>query len=243
MAKLRAVLFDLDDTLFDHAFAARRALEGIHKDLPRFADWPFDVLEDEYGRRLEEVHLRVLDGELTLEEARLDRMRHLMSTDSGKSPSDAEASEMAGRFRDGYQGNRRAADGARELLGSLRERGITVGIVTNNVTAEQKDKLAFCKLDSLVDFMVTSEEIGPPKPERAMFEAALDRAGCRASEAVVVGDSWESDVLGAKNAGIRAVWYNPRGLPRMEDLPVAEIRAFRPLDGALEAILGPEGIP
>ncbi len=236
ISETRAVLFDLDDTLFDHAFAAKCALEVIHGDLPRFADDPFDVLEKEYGRLLEEVHLRVLAGEMTLDEARHDRMRTLLSGD-GRMPANGEVDGLASRFRDGYQKNRRAADGAYELLEELRESGVAVGIITNNMTAEQKRKLAFCKLDSLIDFMVTSEEVGLPKPGRAIFEAALERAGCRASEAVVVGDSWESDVVGARNAGIRAVWYNPKNMLHPDGFPVAELRSFRPPGEAMEAIL------
>lgn len=231
----RVILFDLDDTLFDHAFAARRALEGIHGDLPAFAEEPFERLEREYSRLLEEVHLRVLAGELTLEEARRERIRTLLSG-NGEVPPDGEVRDLASRFRDEYRQNRRAAEGVHELLEELRERCILVGIVTNNVTAEQKDKLAFCGLDPLIDFMVTSEEVGSPKPESAIFEAALERAGCRKNEAVVVGDSWESDILGARRAGIRAIWFNPRGLPR--PAPVAEIRAFRPVDEVLGALLG-----
>lgn len=242
MTEIKAVLFDLDDTLFDHAFAARCALEVIHGDLPRFADGPFDVLEKEYGRLLEEVHLRVLAGEMTLDEARQDRIRTLLSGD-GKPPGDEEVAALASRFRGGYLENRRVADGTCELLEALRERGAVVGIVTNNMTAEQKDKLAFCKLDSLVDFMVTSEEVGSPKPEKDIFEAALDRADCRASEAVVVGDSWGSDVVGASNAGIRAVWYNPRALPKPDGFPVAELRSFRPLEEALDVMLRNGGAP
>lgn len=235
----KAVLFDLDDTLFDHAFAARRALEGLHGSLPRFADGPFETLEEEYGRLLEEVHLRVLAGEMTLDEARRDRMRVLMSGGGGEPPGEDEIQEMASRFRSGYQSNRRSAEGVAELLDELRERGKLVGIVTNNMTAEQEDKLAFCKLDSLVDFMVTSEDVGTPKPESVIFEAALERANCRACETVVVGDSWESDVLGAVNAGVRAVWYNPRGLLCPDPSLAAELRAFRPLNEALAALLKP----
>ncbi|MBA2376407.1 MAG: HAD family hydrolase [Actinomycetota bacterium] len=236
MTETKAVLFDLDDTLFDHAFAARRALEVIHGDLPRFAEKPFETLESEYSILLEEVHLRVLAGELTLEEARRDRMRTLLSGDE-RMPADSEVDGLASRFRDGYQENRRVAEGVHELLGELRERGILVGVVTNNLTAEQKGKLAFCRLDSLVDFMVTSEEVGSPKPERAIFEAALERADCRASEAVVVGDSWESDILGARNAGIRAVWYNPKNLPRPDSTLADELRSFQPVGEAALGIL------
>ncbi len=236
MSGTKAVLFDLDDTLFDHAFAARRALEGVHASLPRFADEPFETLEEEYSVLLEEIHLRVLAGEMTLDEARSDRIRTLMAED-GEVPGEKEVAALASRFRSGYLENRRAAEGVYDLLEELRRRGVAVGIVTNNMTAEQEDKLAFCKLDSLIDFMATSEDVGTPKPESLIFEAALEMADCRASEAVVVGDSWESDVVGASRAGIRAVWYNPKGVARPDGVSIAELRSFLPVEDALKVIL------
>ena len=70
-----------------------------------------------------------------------------------------------------------------------------------------------------------------------IFRLALKRAGCSPEEAVVVGDSWASDIVGARNAGIRAVWFNPGGLPKPEAPEARELRSLLPVERAMEKIL------
>ncbi|HET7219395.1 MAG TPA: hypothetical protein VFJ02_15160, partial [Vicinamibacterales bacterium] len=71
----RAVLFDLDDTLFDHRHAARQALTCVHQMHACFAMRRFETFEDEHARCLEELHRSVLAGERGIDDARLERFR------------------------------------------------------------------------------------------------------------------------------------------------------------------------
>ena len=70
------------------------------------------------------------------------------------------------------------------------------------------DKLRYCELLELIDSITISEEAGYAKPDIRIFQTALDRLECKPEEAVVIGDSWENDILGARAAGIRGIWYN-----------------------------------
>lgn len=64
------------------------------------------------------------------------------------------------------------------------------------------------------EFALLAEEVGASKPAPALFEAALSRSGVHAEQAVHVGDSLAHDVQGARNAGMRSIWFNPgRVLP------------------------------
>ena len=60
---VNAVLFDLDDTLFDHEQAARAALASVHRSHKTFTLWPFDAFEQAHARALEELHVDVLTGD------------------------------------------------------------------------------------------------------------------------------------------------------------------------------------
>ena len=86
----------------------------------------------------------------------------------------------------------------------LRRGGRTVGVISNYARkgAAIADDLGFA---GHVDFVVTSLEAGAQKPDPAIFEMSLARAGVVAAEAVHVGDQLESDVRGALCAGIRPV--------------------------------------
>lgn len=230
----RAVLFDLDDTLFDHRRSARAALTGLHRAHGRGTD--LDAFEREHTRYLEVMHVEVLAGRVGLEEARRERFRHVFRAfDIALTDGDAEA--VAAAYRSGYMSARRALDGAAELLAALRPHA-RVGIVTNNLLEEQRDKLDYCGLASFVDVLIASEDVGVSKPDRGIFDIALDRMGVSAAEAVMVGDSWANDVAGAVNAGIRAIWFNPDRTPAPSDPPgVPEIHTLAPPEDVLPLIL------
>jgi putative hydrolase of the HAD superfamily len=86
-----------------------------------------------------------------------------------------------------------------------------------------------------VDRLVVSEEAGASKPDPRIFEIALARAGCAAEEAVMVGDSWTNDILGARAAGIRAIWFDRDARdPPLADVPV--IRSLQPASDVLRTI-------
>jgi putative hydrolase of the HAD superfamily len=237
---LRAVLFDLDDTLFDHRVCARTALTTLHEAYDAFRNRPFEEVERLHASFLEQLHVRVTSGELPLEQARRERFRRLF-TAVGVTPSDDVVVEAAETYRGGYMKIRRAVAGAAALLAAVKERS-QVGIVSNNLLEEQQGKLRQCGLDRFVDELVVSEETGMSKPDPRIFQIALDRLGCRADDVVMVGDSWAADVIGARAAGIRAIWFNPEHLPTPEpDAGVVELHSLEPVDAALATIFASRG--
>lgn len=228
---LRAVLFDLDDTLFDHAGCARCALRAVHGASEALSRTPFDAFERAHARILETLHLDVLAGRRGIDEAREERFLRLLAEAGGDR---AQARETAARYREHYVAERRALAGAAALLEAVRAR-LAVGIVTNNLRDEQEEKLRACGLDRYVDVLVVSEEAGVAKPDPAIFQVALDRLDCAAADAVMVGDSWPADILGARAAGVPALWFNPAGAPA-PDPAVPVLRALTPVHTALRAI-------
>jgi putative hydrolase of the HAD superfamily len=92
-------------------------------------------------------------------------------------------------------------------------------------------------LDRTFHRVITSHEAGARKPEPAFFRYVLGRAGCAASEAVMIGDDYRVDVAGAKGAGLRAFWYNPAmaRCPDLHPLCDAELPSWGALPGVLAA--------
>ncbi len=231
----RAVLFDLDDTLFDHRTSARAALSEVHR---RYAaDVDFARFEDHHSHHLEDLHTEVLAGRLSIDDARRERFRRVFAA-VGVALDEEAVEQIAAAYRSGYVAARRVVDGAAALLEAVRPHA-RVAIVSNNLLAEQRDKLHFCGIASLVDALVVSEDVGISKPDRGIFDVALARLGVTAGDAVMFGDSWTADIAGAARAGIRAVWFNPRRLPRPADPPgVAEVFALAPAGDVLPVLLG-----
>ena len=237
---VKAVLFDLDDTLFDHLYSTRQGLHTVCQAYPCFQQRPLDELFADYTRLLDEVHLRVLEGSLTIDEGRRERFRRFFLLHAPETENLLTASEHAAMLhRETYQASRQVVAGATALLERLRGK-VKVAIVTNNLEAEQIEKLSHLRMDHLIDELVTSEETGYIKPDPGIFRVALKRLSCRAEEAVMIGDSWRSDVLGATSAGIRAIWLNRTGTPCPDPALAAEIRALEPLDVLMKLIFQEE---
>lgn len=111
---------------------------------------------------------------------------------------------------------------AAPALRALRDGGLRL-VVASNWDCSLSTVLADAGLLHLVDAVVSSAVAGAAKPDARLFESALEAAGCRASEAIHVGDSLENDVAGATAAGIAALLLvrggdPPPGVPVVRSL-------------------------
>jgi YjjG family noncanonical pyrimidine nucleotidase len=231
---LRAILFDLDDTLFDHRQCARKALTAVYERHRCFAATPFDAVERAHAEHLEALHVQVVRGDVPIDDARIERFRRLLAAAGG---DEQDAARAAAEYRAAYVKARAAVPGALAVLERLRSHA-RIGVVSNNLLSEQREKMQQCGLEPYVDALVVSEEAGISKPDPAIFDIALARLEAAPHEAVMIGDSWTADVEGARAAGIHAIWFNPEGLPSPHPaLGVPELRVLEPADAAASAIL------
>ena len=233
----RAVLFDLDDTLFDHNHATSRATATLRDTEPAFAVWSPDELRRRHSEVLEIVHREVISGRMAIDEARRERFRRLLADAGGDDAALGRAGDLAAWYRRAYEQNWRAVHGAVELLQALKARGLAVVIVTNNLTAEQEMKLRHCAMTEYVDALITSESAGSAKPDPRIFETALEAVRVSRTEAVMVGDAWDTDIAGALEAGVRPIWFNWRRM-HARAVNVDQLRSLAPVEQALRTIAG-----
>src|SRR5262249_38320674 len=146
----KVVLFDLDDTLFDHRFSSRAGLGALQTGFGYLPQRSLDDLERDYVALLDSVWPAVLEGRISAEQSRVIRFLNL-SERHGKPLPEAEGLALSNCYREAYQLNRRAVPGALEMLGRLRSL-VKIGIVTNNLIIEQQEKIAFCQIEPLIDF-------------------------------------------------------------------------------------------
>jgi HAD superfamily hydrolase (TIGR01549 family) len=232
----RAVLFDLDDTLFDHRHAAREALDALRITHSCFSCMPPIAFERTHGELLEALHARVLAGELGLDEARFERFKRLFLAAGVDAPAEVVRGAAA-EYRSCYLKSWRTVPGAIELLAALSAK-VPIGIVSNNLLAEQLEKIRHCGFEPYLSAVVISEQAGISKPDPGIFRIALQQLACDAGDAVMVGDSWSSDIAGARAAGIRAIWFNRAGEPSPDSAAaVAELGAWVPIGEVLSLVL------
>lgn len=102
--------------------------------------------------------------------------------------------------------------GAMEFLDEMAKK-CRIGIVTNGFEVTQKKKVENTGIAGYMDFMVTSEGCGIPKPNAGIFQLALEQGQEKAGNALYIGDTWDTDMLGGMGAGIPCLWFNPNQQP------------------------------
>lgn len=203
------LFFDLDDTLLDHRGAERAAHEDLFALRPElFAGVSFDAWLDAYREANAALWASFGRGEVARPEVQhrrfLDPLARL-GLPAGE--ADALGDLYLARYAERWSLN----EGAEELLEAASRLGV-VGILSNGFRELQRGKIRRFGLDRWVTVVVLSEEVGAMKPSRAIFDAAWQAGnGGRKARKLYLGDSFETDVLGAKAAGWLPVLYNPGG--------------------------------
>lgn len=107
--------------------------------------------------------------------------------------------------------------GARQLLEYLVARGYDVNTLSNGFQGTQQQKLISGGLSDLIHRNVLSDDCGITKPQRGIFDYALEQCGAEAATSVMIGDNPDADIKGAHDAGWRTIYFNIRGLDPIED--------------------------
>jgi putative hydrolase of the HAD superfamily len=131
-------------------------------------------------------------------------------------------------------------DGAAEMLRTLRQRGLKIGLISNTLWPEKYhlQDLERHHLVAYLDHLIFSADAAAWKPHAQVFRRGLAALGVQPEEAVFVGDSLYFDVWGAQQAGLRGVWIiqDHRWLPDgIEVHPDAEIHQLAELPGIVQS--------
>lgn len=106
--------------------------------------------------------------------------------------------------------------GARQLLEYLVAKGYDVNTLSNGFQGTQQQKLISGGLSDLIHRNVLSDDCGITKPQRGIFDYALEQCGADAATTVMIGDNPDADIKGAHDAGWRTIYFNIRGLDPIE---------------------------
>ncbi len=210
---IKAVIFDLDNTLYDYDKCHEIAMEKVEEyackryllSHAKFTD-AFKAARDEVKERLESTasaHNRMLYMQLFLE--KIDRK-----------PLDG-ALELYNTYWDEFLDNIRLFGYVRPLMEWLKNKGIRIAILTDLTANIQHRKLYKLDLKDYIDVLVTSEEAGQEKPSKTIFEIALNKLCLSPSEVIMVGDSTSKDIVGSEKVGINALLFKKELKDDIED--------------------------
>jgi putative hydrolase of the HAD superfamily len=118
-----------------------------------------------------------------------------------------------------------------------------LAMITNGAPDLQRLKLAGTGLADLFEQIVVSGELDIGKPDVGIFAHVLAHSGVEPGEALMVGDSWQRDMLGAYHVGLRAVWINPRAVPMPALIPATLPGEFGPQTGRVHMVRDLRDLP
>jgi putative hydrolase of the HAD superfamily len=241
---IRAILFDFGGTLMygrrnwtpivaeaDEALTNHIRAQGM--------DVSINTFSTEFRRRLDEYFKQ---REKDLLETNYTFVLRELLRDKGYDdvPSDVLRGALDALFSV-TQENWILEEDAIPTLESLRDRGYSLGIVSNAGDDTDVQQLAQgFGITKYFDFILTSAGCSYRKPHPRIFELALSNWYCPPAEAVMVGDNLEADIRGAKEAGLYSIWISRRAEPKTEDQdqvqPDANIETLSELPGILDQL-------
>ena len=209
MKPYRHLFFDLDHTLWDFEKNANETLRHLfaHYDLGRYGTFTVDAFMGYYSQVNHALWRLYQSNKITQQQLRSTRFARTL-TKLGVPEAEVPA-DISEQFTDLLPRKTAVFPYTFELLDYLRGRGYALHLLTNGFKETQHLKLAAAKLTAYFREVVTSECSGYLKPDGRMFAHALARAGATAPASLMIGDNLECDVLGAANAGLDQVYFNP----------------------------------
>jgi putative hydrolase of the HAD superfamily len=212
---IKAVLFDLDDTLTDRQASLSKYSALFHREFAELLD-AVTVKEiestviklDEHGYRpRDEFYAGILE-KLTWVDA-------------------PDLSAISDHWNTWFLQSTVGRSGLRETFDALAGADLRIGVVTNGSVLTQSAKIAGLGISHHLATVVISEAAGCKKPCTQIFQCALDDLGCLAGETLFVGDHPINDVLGSVEAGLIPVWFEGvHPWPMMHAIPERRIRAL-----------------
>lgn len=203
------VFFDLDHTLWDFEKNSRETLTELFFEfgLNDIMDLDAPFFIDQYEQINKELWNDHLSGGVSREVLRYERFRRVLNAhDIFDEPLIRGVSEY---YLEKSPKKKHLFPGTIKVLEQLSGR-YGLHIITNGFTLVQHTKLEESKLSGFFQHIITSEVAGANKPDRLIFDYALQKASSKSSESIMVGDAFQADILGAKSAGMDQVWFNPK---------------------------------
>lgn len=195
----KALLLDLDNTLYEYEPANSAAKSAVIAEISTFYGRPRDEVEAAFAasrKRTHDVlhgtassHNRFLYLQIMFEILRIGNYQHL--------------NRLHDLFWSEYFAHMSLRPGVQDFFETCN---LPTCIVTDFTAEKQFQKLEKLKILSRFPLLVSSEEVGCEKPEKAIFLAGLKKLGRESSEVCMIGDDFKKDISGANDCGIFAYW-------------------------------------
>jgi putative hydrolase of the HAD superfamily len=202
--KIKHIFFDLDHTLWDFDRNSKLAFEAL------FNQYSIDLDLSKFLAIYEPINYAYWAKFRVEEISKLDLRRGRLSDSFAvfeRVFSETELDAMAETYIEELPKNNHLFDGVMQTLDELSP-NYTLHIITNGFHEVQHNKLHKSGLKPYFSTVTTSEEVGLKKPNPVIFQKALEKTQAEPQESLMVGDTFEADILGAEALGMHTLFYN-----------------------------------
>lgn len=204
MENIKHIFFDLDHTLWDFDKNSALAFKQIFEEQNLTTD--FKVFIKEYTPINLGYWKLYREEKISKEDLRFRRLKDTFEA-LNYDVSDNLINQIAVDYLKYLPNNNFLIDGTKELLDYLQPK-YQLHIITNGFKEVQHKKMEASGIKKYFDIIVTSESVGVKKPNEKVFEYALEESGAISFESIMIGDSYEADVLGAFNVGMLPIHFD-----------------------------------
>ncbi|XP_069403246.1 N-acylneuraminate-9-phosphatase-like [Ovis canadensis] len=219
LSRVRAVFFDLDNTLIDTAGASRKGMLEVIK-----------LLQSKYHYKEEaEIICNKVQVKLSKEcfhpsntcitDLRTSHWEEAIQETKGGAANRKLAEECYFLWKSTRLQHMTLAEEVKAMLTELRKE-VRLLLLTNGERQTQREKIEACACQSYFDAIVVGGEQKEEKPAPSIFYYSCDLLGVQPGDCVMVGDTLETDIQGGLNAGLKAtVWINKNGMVPLKSSP------------------------
>src|SRR5690554_7974712 len=204
---IKNLFIDLDDTLWDIHQNGKECLEEIYIDYGYEKYYPtFEAYYDVYMPNNHRLWALYRDGAIQKNELIVERF--LVPVRSFGITDELYAKKISDDFLERTTRKTKLIDGTIELLDYLKPK-YRMHILSNGFREVQFKKIENSGLRPYFDKIILSEDANINKPHAGMFTYALKNTNSKRDKTIMIGDSWEADIVGARNSRIDQIWFNP----------------------------------
>lgn len=215
MKQIKHIFFDLDHTLWDFEANSAKTFEKILKD--NAIDVDVALFLNEYIPINLQYWKLFRENKVDKKELKYGRLKDSFNA-LNYSISDEMIHKLATHYLEVLPTFNEVFENTFKILDYLKQK-YTLHIITNGFSEIQHVKLKKSNLHTYFDKIITSESVGVKKPNPTIFEYALNLANAKKEESIMIGDSWEADIMGAINFGIQAIYCNFDNKPFDASIP------------------------
>lgn len=205
--RVRAVILDLDDTLFDHTGSV---IAALRRWLPALGIAPTDDLVAAWFAAEARHYPAWLAGSISYQEQRRQRLREFLPLIRYAPGTDGELDELFSGYLNCYRSSWVPFDDVDAALTAINEAGLRTAILTNGSTDQQNAKVEAIGLRGRVGPIFTAEQLGIAKPNPSTYLNVCTELMLHPDSVLHIGDQYEIDVVAARAAGLRAVHLDRR---------------------------------